>query len=119
MMRVSAWLSLAAVLGWTRPAAAQAAGGPGGLTVLFANVFPFVAMILVLYFIAIRPQQKRQAEMRKMLENLKKGDRVVTQAGIHGTVVGIDGDIAVLRVGENVKIEFSKSAIVGLVPEKK
>ena len=84
-----------------------------------AQIFPFVSMAVIFYFLLIRPQQKRQAELKKMLEGLQKGDRVVTQAGTHGTVVGINGDIAVLRVADDVKMEFARSAIVGIVGEKK
>lgn len=100
--------------------AAPAAGGsPAGMTSLFANMFPILMMFVIFYFLLFRPQQKKAAEMKKMLQNLQKGDRVVTQGGMHGTVVGIHDDIAVLRVAEDVKIEFAKSSIVGVVSEKK
>jgi len=52
-----------------------------------------------------------------MLAALKKGDRVLTNGGMYGTVVGLDGDKAVLKVAENIKIEFAKSSIVQVVPE--
>jgi preprotein translocase subunit YajC len=53
-----------------------------------------------------------------MQSGLKKGDRVLTQAGIYGTIVGVDGEKAVLRVDENVKLEFQRSTIVGVVGDK-
>jgi preprotein translocase subunit YajC len=104
--------------GWT--VWAQAAQAPGGgMTGLFASLFPILMMFVIFYFLLFRPQQRRQAELRKMVENLKKGDRVLTQGGMYGTVVGVNGDTAVLRVADDVKIEFAKSAIVSLVTERK
>jgi preprotein translocase subunit YajC len=67
----------------------------------------------------IRPQQRRQAELTKLQSGLSKGDRVLTQAGIYGTVVGVDGDKVVLRVDDNVKLEFQRSTVVGVAPDKK
>jgi preprotein translocase subunit YajC len=76
-------------------------------------------VFVIMYFLLIRPQQQRQQELTKLQGALKKGDRVVTTSGIFGTIVGVDEDKAVLRVDENVKIEFQRSTIVGLVAEKK
>ena len=81
-------------------------------------LLPIGLMFAVMYFLMIRPQQQKQQEMSKLQSGLKKGDRVLTQAGIYGTVVGVDGDKAVLRVDENVKLEFQRSTIIGVVGEK-
>ena len=67
-----------------------------------------------MYVLLIRPQQKRQKELTKMQGALKKGDRVVTQAGIIGTIAGIGETTATLQVDKDVKIEFQRSAITGL-----
>jgi preprotein translocase subunit YajC len=72
-------------------------------------------MMLILYFLYIRPQQKRQKSMEAMLSSLKKGDRVLTAGGMYGTVIGVKGDIAVLKVGDDTKVEFRRSAIVDVV----
>lgn len=74
-----------------------------------------LATFAVFYFILIRPQQKKQKELQKMVEALKKGDRVVTNGGIFGTVAGIKDNILVLKVADDVKIEVLKSAISSVV----
>jgi len=86
-------------------------GQQGGSGSLISMLVMFGAVILIMYFLMIRPQQKRQKEHQKMLENLKRGDKVVTTAGIHGTITDIDGSSMVLQVSENVKITFEKSSI--------
>ncbi len=85
----------------------------GGLLVWL----PWILIFVIFYFLLIRPQQKRQKEHQKMLLTLKKGDRVVTNSGMFGTIVGINDkeNIAVLKVSENVKIEFLKNSIAGKV----
>ncbi len=77
-------------------------------------LFPFIGMLAIFYLLLIRPQQKRAKETAKMLDALKKGDRVLTNAGIYGTVAGIKDDVIVLTVAENVKMEFAKSAVAGV-----
>jgi preprotein translocase subunit YajC len=114
---VPAVLALAAV---AAPAAAQAPAGGGGSPI--AAYLPFLQIgliFVIMYFLLIRPQQKRQQDLQKMQGALKKGDRVVTQAGIIGTIAGIGADTATLQVDREVKIEFQRSAIVGLVADKK
>jgi len=99
--------------------AAPAGAPPAGPMVLVAQFAPFLLVFAIMYFLMIRPQQQRQAELTKIQSGLSKGDRVLTQAGIYGTVVGVDGDKVVLRVDDNVKLEFQKSTIVGLAGDKK
>ena len=86
--------------------------GGGG----FAAFLPFILIMVVIYFLMIRPQSKRQKEKRKMMENIKKGDRVITIGGIHGSVAGIknNGKVVVLKVDKNINITVNKSAIAGL-----
>ncbi|NOT32599.1 MAG: preprotein translocase subunit YajC [Candidatus Eisenbacteria bacterium] len=106
---------------WT-DAFAQAAGGAAKAAdpkmAILIQVLQFVPIFLILYFLLIRPQQKRQKDAEKMLKNLKKGDRVLTTGGLFGTVVGIDDNKAVLRVADDVKLEFSKSAVVQVLAEE-
>lgn len=72
---------------------------------------PLVLMFVVLYFLLIRPQQKRQKTRNQMLGGLKKGDKVVTIGGLHGTIMEITDDICVLRVNDATKMTFDRSAI--------
>ena len=76
---------------------------------------PIIGMLLIFYFLLIRPQQKRQKETQRMLEALSKGDRVVTSSGLYGTVQGIKENVVVVKIAENVKVEMLKSAISGVV----
>ena len=88
----------------------QAQGG-----ILF--FLPWIAIIAIFYFLMIRPQQKKQKEHQKMLNDLKKGDKVVTTGGMFGTIVGINekDNIIVLKIGEDVKVEFLKQYIAGRI----
>lgn len=91
--------------------APPAQGQDGGSSMIMTFVM-FGGIILVMYFLMIRPQQKRQKEHANMLNSMKKGDKVVTSAGIHGTIKDIDGNVMTLQIADNVAIKFEKSAIV-------
>jgi len=83
----------------------------GGSGQLLTMLLPFGLIILVFYFLIIRPQNKKQKETQRMLSALKKNDKVVTIGGIRGTVTNVKDQTVVVRVDDNVKMEFSKSAI--------
>lgn len=85
-----------------------AAAGGGGIMGFLPM---FIVIILVMYFFIIRPQQKKQKEVANMLSNLKKGDRVATIGGLLGTVVAMKDDVVTLKIAENTKADFRKSAI--------
>jgi len=85
-----------------------AAGSGGGLLM---TIVPFVFMIAIFYFLLIRPQQKKQKQRNAMLGQLKKGDKIVTIGGLHGTILEITSDIAVVRVNAVTKLTFDRSAI--------
>lgn len=88
--------------------------GAGSQNPLFAMA-PFILMFVIFYFLLIRPQKKRQQEHKKMLEALKKGDKVVTSGGLLGTVVGVKEKTCVLKVGDGeTKMEFLKSAVTAV-----
>lgn len=89
-------------------------GGQGGGIAAF---IPLILIVVVFYFLLIRPQQKRQKEQKAMISALRKGDKVVTTSGIFGTIVGMDDqeNKVVLKIAENVKVEFLKSSIAGRV----
>jgi len=88
------------------------AGGSGGML----SILPFVLIMLILYFLMIRPQSKRQKEKKLMIEAIKKGDRIVTIGGIHGTVVSLknQGKIVVIKVDKNTNLTIVKSSVAGL-----
>lgn len=78
-----------------------------------------IAIIGIFYFLMIRPAQTRQKKIAAMLSNLKNGDKVITNGGIYGTVVGLESDAVQLRIAEQVKIKVSRNAIAGLQAENK
>ena len=75
------------------------------------TILPFVAIVAIFYFLILRPQNKKQKETQKMLSALKKGDRVVTVGGIHGVIQSVKDNTVIVRVDENVKLEFNRAAI--------
>ena len=82
----------------------------GGISALI----PLVLMFAVFYFLLIRPQQKQKREKEKLLANLKRGDKVISQGGILGTVVGLTDSVVTLRISDQVRVECLRSSIVGL-----
>ena len=79
---------------------------------------PILLIFVIMYFLLIRPQQQQQKKPQQMLKALKKGDRVVTSGGMMGTVLGVDDAKVVLKVADDGKIEFLKSAVVSVLQEK-
>jgi len=93
-------------------------GGEGGGGSLISTLIMFGAIFLIFYFMIIRPQQKRAKEKEKMLSNLEKGDKVVTNGGIHGVIAGLEEKTALLMVSENTKIKVERSAITTVLAKK-
>ena len=85
---------------------------------ILGTLVPLILIFGIFYFILIRPQQKKMKKHQNMLNNLTKGDTVVTEGGIHGTVVGLKDNVAVLKIAtvkeEDVKIEVSRARIAFL-----
>ncbi len=99
---------------------APPAGGSNNPTLsALLQMLQFLPLFVILYFLLIRPQQQQQKKLERMRRELKKGDRVLTTGGIIGTVVGLDDGKAVLRVADDVKLEFARSAIVQIMTEAK
>ena len=88
-------------------------GAAGGSPL--SMLLPFVLIFAVFYFIVIMPAKKQQKKKDAMIAGLKKGDRIVTAGGIHGTVATVEDQSLLLKVAENTKIRISKSAVAGLV----
>jgi len=100
-------------------AAPPADAAAGGTASLFSTLIPFIAIIGIFYFLIIRPQNKKRKETEKMLSALKKGDRVVTIGGLHGTVQSVKETTVLIKVDDNVKLEFLRSAISNVVSPSK
>ncbi len=90
-------------------------GGAGAGLIQFA---PIILIFVVFWFMIIRPQKKQQDQRKTMLEAVKRGDRIVTSGGLFATVKDVKGDRVVAQIAENVKVEISKSAITGVMPEE-
>jgi len=91
---------------------AGADGAPGGSPLdLF---LPLGLTVAIVYFLMLRPQQKRAASHKQMVEGLKKGDWVLTNAGIYGRVLEVDKKTVTLDVGANMKLRFAKTAVGGI-----
>lgn len=93
----------------------QAQAQPGGI----ALFLPLILIMVIFYFLMIMPAQRRQKKVAQMLKDLKTGDKIITNGGIYGTIVGLDTDSVQLRIAEQVKIKVSRSAIAGLQTEEK
>ena len=92
---------------------AQASAQPSGI----ALFLPLILIMVIFYFLMIMPAQRRQKKVAEMLRNLKTGDKVITNGGIYGTIMGLDDDSVQLRIAEQVKIKVSRAAIAGLQAE--
>jgi len=92
--------------------AAAAPAAPSAQEQMLHMVAILAITVGIFYFMIIRPQQKRQKETEAMLASIRKGDRVLTTGGIFGVVVGTKDDVVVLKVSDDVKLEFSRASIV-------
>ncbi|MCA8832894.1 preprotein translocase subunit YajC [Hymenobacter pini] len=92
----------------------QAAPASGGYT----QIIFIVGMVIVMYFFMIRPQQKRQADAKKLRAGLAKGSNVVTIGGLHGKVVDLSEETVTVEVDKGVRLRFDRSAIAREVAGK-
>src|ERR1700722_20528474 len=89
--------------------------GAGGL-MAFA---PLLIIMVIFYVLLILPAQRRQKKTQEMLNTLKNGDKVVTNGGLYGTIVGLEGEAVQLRIADQVKVKVLRSAIATLQPDSK
>jgi preprotein translocase subunit YajC len=89
-------------------------GGEGGGGSMVSTLIMFSLIILIFYFMILRPQQKRQKERQKLLDGVKKGDKVTTIGGIHATVLGLEDKTVLIQIADNVKVKIDKSAIANI-----
>lgn len=101
-------LLFTAILAQESAPAATPGGGFG--------IFPFLILMLVMmYFLTIRPQRKKQKELQAQIEALKSGDNIITVGGLHGLVTNIKDRTLILKVADNVKLEFEKSSVATVI----
>ncbi len=95
---------------------AQAAGAPAAPSMMSTLLFPII-LIAIMYFLMIRPQMKRQKEHKAMLEKLGKGDEVITNGGIAGTVAEIGESFITVEIASGVQVRLQKGAIANVLPK--
>jgi preprotein translocase subunit YajC len=96
---------------------AQTAAGAGLFDSNLTSFLPFILMFVVLYFLMIRPQMKRQKEQKSMMEALSKGDEVITAGGILGKIIRVSDGYVELEVADNTVVIVQKSAVGTLLPK--
>ena len=95
------------------------AAAPGGMEALITSVAPLVIMIVIFYFMLIRPQQKREKKFREMLAALKVGDQVLTSMGIEGRIISVkENDIVIETGSDRVKLTFRKWAVKEVITQQ-
>ncbi len=92
------------------------AGGSQGIGSMIQSFLPLILIFVIFYFLLIRPQSKKAKEHKEVLENLKKGDKIMTNGGIHGIIEDIDTETITLKVGigADVKIKVNRNYVAGL-----
>ena len=93
---------------------AQAAPSGGGA---WMSLLPMVAIFAIFYFVLIWPMRKRQKALQKVIESLKRGDKVLTNGGLYGEVAAVEGPVIHLKIADNVKVKVARSSIAGLEGE--
>ncbi|MBX3238099.1 MAG: preprotein translocase subunit YajC [Nitrospiraceae bacterium] len=103
---------------WESVAWAQGTSGGTGPGSSLLSLVPFVLIFVIFYFMLILPQQKRQKQLKSMIEGLKKGDKVVTASGIWGTITNMGKETVTLQIADNTKIKIQKEHIARLRGEE-
>ncbi len=85
--------------------------GDGSAVNPLVQFFPFILIFLIFYFLVFAPMRKKQKKHTEMLQQLKTGDKVITNGGIYGTVVGVSDDVIQLRIADQVKVDITKTAV--------
>jgi preprotein translocase subunit YajC len=94
-----------------QPQQGDSGSGITSTLVMFGLIF------LIFYFMIVRPQQKRQKDRQKMLDAIKKGDKIITAGGMHGTVIGVEDKTVLVQIADNVKVKVDRSSVASIVGE--
>jgi preprotein translocase subunit YajC len=86
-------------------------GGAGGASDFLIQLFPFIALFAIMYFLVLRPQQRRVKEHREMVSNVRRGDVVVTAGGLVGKVIKVDDAEITVEIAENVRVRVVKGTL--------
>jgi preprotein translocase subunit YajC len=99
---------------------AYAQGAPGGVGPgPMMTIFPFILIFIIMYFMVIRPQQKKAKDHQELLKKLKKNDEVMTSGGIYGKVVDLKETVVTLEVAPNVRIRVARPQIAAVLSAEK
>ena len=98
-------------------ALALQAAGNGGILGTLTSLAPMLLIFVIFYVVLMLPMQRQRKALQQLIENVKKGDRVITTGGLYGEVVAVDGPTVILRIADNVRVKVAKSAISGLEGE--
>ena len=100
------------------PSMALALQAPsGGMLGALGGLVPMLLIFVIFYVVLMLPMQKQRKALAQMIANLKKGDRVITNGGLYGEVISVNGATVILRIADNVKVKVAKSAVSGLEGE--
>jgi len=105
------FVATAYAMGAPGGAGAQGGGGASGLIMM-------IVIFAIFYFILIRPQQKKMKEHKKMVDDLKKGDEIITAGGMYGTVEGTTPETLTVKIAEGTKVKITRSSVAAVVTEK-
>jgi preprotein translocase subunit YajC len=97
----------------------QGGGGKSGGLGTLIFLLQFVLIFGIFYLLVLRPQSKKQNDLRKMIDSLKQGDRVMTSGGLYGTFMGAKDNVAVLKIADQVKVEVAKQSITGVIEKSR
>ena len=95
-----------------------ALSSPGEGSSQFTFLIPMLLIFVIFYFLLIRPQQKKQKQHQEMIGTLRRGDRIVTNGGLYGTVVDVKEHIIVVKIADEVKIEIVKNAVATVIEKR-
>ena len=104
------------MVNWAYAAAPAAGGAESGP--MWTFLAPMVLMVAIFYFLLIRPQQKKAKEHKLFLENLKRGDRIITTGGICGEIVNMGESTLIVEVADKVRLEVGRAYVAGFAPKK-
>jgi preprotein translocase subunit YajC len=90
-------------------------GGAGGQGGGFSAFVPLILMFAIFYFLLIRPQQKKAKQHKMLLSSIKKGDKIVSSGGLHGTVTGLTEEVVTVEIAPKVRVKVSRGSVAGIM----